>query len=86
LPGQTLKTERKKMGTDNIKTVKINKEPVELFKVLKFENLAGSGGEAKHFVADGLVTVNGNVETRKRNKIYSGDVIGFNGNFLKIEA
>jgi len=71
---------------DNIRVVKINTEPVELYKVLKFENLAGSGGEAKHFVADGLVTVNGKIETRKRNKIYSGDVIGFNGYLLQIET
>ncbi len=74
------------MGTENIRIVKITREPVELYKVLKFENLAGSGGEAKHFVADGLVTVNGKIETRKRNKIYSGDVIGFDGNFLQIEV
>ena len=73
------------MGTENIRIVKITREPVELYKVLKFENLAGSGGEAKHFVADGLVTVNGKIETRKRNKIYSGDVIGFDGDFLRIE-
>ncbi len=76
---------RNPMGMDDIRIVKINTEPVELFKVLKFENLAGSGGEAKHFVADGLVTVNGKIETRKRNKIYSGDVIGFNGYLLQIE-
>jgi ribosome-associated protein len=74
------------MEMDNIIVVKINTEPVELYKVLKFENLAGSGGEAKHFVADGLVTVNGKIETRKRNKIYSGDVIGFNGYLLQIET
>ncbi len=74
------------METNNIRSVKITREPVELYKILKFENLAASGGEAKHFVADGLVTVNGKVETRKRNKIYSGDVIGFNGDFLKIET
>jgi len=73
------------MGTENTRIVKINREPVELYKVLKFENLAGSGGEAKHFVADGLVTVNGKIEKRKRNKIYSGDVIGFNGEFFQIE-
>jgi ribosome-associated protein len=74
------------MGTNDTIIVKITKEPVELYKILKFENLAASGGEAKHFVADGLVTVNGKIETRKRNKIYSGDVIGFNGNVLQIEA
>ena len=74
------------MGMDNIRIVKITTEPVELYKVLKFENLAGSGGEAKHFISDGLVTVNGMIETRKRNKIYSGDVIGFNGHILQIET
>jgi ribosome-associated protein len=73
------------MAMDKIRIVKITREPVELYKVLKFENLAASGGEAKHFIADGLVTVNGKIETRKRNKLYSGDVIGFNGHFLQIE-
>lgn len=49
--------------------------PVELYKVLKFENLAASGGEAKHMISRGLVRVNGQVETRKRKKILPGDVI-----------
>lgn len=49
--------------------------PVELYKVLKFENIASSGGEAKYMIADGLVRVNGQVETRKRKKINPGDVI-----------
>ncbi|MCG8531275.1 MAG: RNA-binding S4 domain-containing protein [Desulfovibrionales bacterium] len=57
--------------------VEITREPVELYKVLKFENLVMSGGEAKHCVADGLVSVNGRIETRKRRKIYHGDVIEF---------
>lgn len=55
--------------------VKIKHTPVELYKILKFENVASSGGEAKHMVADGLVEVNGKVETRKRKKIYPGDRI-----------
>lgn len=61
-----------------MKTVLINREPVELFKLLKFEGLVGSGGEAKMVVADGLVTLNGVVETRKRKKIVAGDVVEFN--------
>ena len=65
--------------------VDITKEPVELYKILKFENLAMSGGEAKHAIADGLVRVNGVVETRKRRKIVSGDVILFEGTTLKIQ-
>ncbi|SMC75623.1 ribosome-associated protein [Desulfocicer vacuolatum DSM 3385] len=59
--------------------VVINQEPVELYKILKFENLVMSGGEAKHVIAQGLVTLNGKVETRKRKKIFAGDVVAFQG-------
>jgi ribosome-associated protein len=61
-----------------MKEVLITKEPVELYKLLKFESMVSSGGEAKHVIAEGLVTVNGIVETRKRKKIISGDIIEFN--------
>ena len=55
----------------------INKEPVELYKILKFEGLTSTGGEAKMVIAEGMVTVNGDVETRKRKKMLAGDVIEF---------
>lgn len=55
--------------------VEIAVEPVELHKILKFENLAASGGEAKFRIQDGQVRVNGQTETRKRRKIRHGDVI-----------
>ncbi|MDG2045735.1 MAG: RNA-binding S4 domain-containing protein [Halioglobus sp.] len=57
--------------------VDINKEPVELFKILKFEGIVGSGGEAKLVISDGQVRVNGEVETRRRRKMMSGDIIVF---------
>lgn len=60
-----------------MKKIVISKEPVELFKLLKFESLASSGGEAKFFISEGSVKVNGVVETRKRKKIMSGDTIEF---------
>ena len=60
-----------------MRTVALTREPVELYKILKFEGLASSGGEAKIMIAEGLVTVNGSVETQKRKKIYAGDVIEF---------
>ena len=63
--------------------VKLQHPPVELYKILKFENLAASGGEAKYIIADGLVTVNGDIETRKRKKINPGDVIEYAGYCLK---
>ena len=59
--------------------VDISKEPVELYKILKFEGLTTTGGEAKLLIDDGQVTVNGEVERRRRRKMLSGDIIGFRG-------
>jgi len=59
--------------------IELKKEPTDLYLILKFESLASSGGEAKFFVSEGLVKVNGEVETRKRKKIVIGDTIEFNG-------
>ena len=67
-----------------MREVVITHEPVELYKILKFESLVDSGGQAKTVIADGLVLVNGTVETRKRRKILNGDVIRFAGEELKI--
>lgn len=62
--------------------VELIREPVELYKILKFEGMVGSGGEAKQVIADGYVQVNGETETRKRRKIYAGDRIEFNGEVI----
>ena len=60
-----------------MRVVEIPDEPVELYKILKFEALVPSGGEAKAVISQGLVSVNGEIETRKRKKIMSGDVVKF---------
>lgn len=65
--------------TGQARSVVISREPVELYKILKFEAMVGSGGEAKAAIASGYVRLNGAVETRKRKKIVAGDVIEFNG-------
>ncbi len=62
-----------------MREVELLKEPVELYKILKFEGLVASGGEAKSVIADGQVLVNGQVETRKRKKIVAGDIIEYGG-------
>jgi ribosome-associated protein len=67
-----------------MRNVEITKEPVELYKILKFEGLVASGGEAKMVISGGYVLVNGDVETRKRKKIVSGDTIEFAGQTIRI--
>lgn len=68
-----------------MRVVEVLKQPVELYKILKFEGMVGSGGEAKMVIADGMVLVNGEVETRKRKKIVSGDIIRFGQDIIRIE-
>jgi ribosome-associated protein len=62
-----------------MKEIILTKQPVELFKILKFEGMAGTGGEAKMLIADGQVKVNGAKEIRKRKQIVADDVIEFRG-------
>ena len=67
-----------------MREVVITSEPVELYKILKFEGVVGSGGQAKAVIAEGLVLVNGEVETRKRRKILNGDVVKFADDEMKM--
>lgn len=54
-------------------------ETIDLFQLLKAAHLCGTGGEAKIMISEGLVTVDGNIETRKRCKIRQGQTVKFNG-------
>jgi ribosome-associated protein len=65
-------------------TITLNRQPVELCKILKFEGLVESGGEAKAVIEQGLVKVNGVVDTRKRKQISAGDRIEFAGTTYNI--
>ncbi len=60
-----------------MREVEIKEKSIELYKLLKFESMVDSGGEAKFVISEGKVIVNGTVETRKRKKIVSGDVVEF---------
>ncbi len=57
--------------------IKIKDEYIKLDQLLKFANLVASGGEAKEVIKEGLVLVNGEVETRRGKKIRNGDIVVF---------
>lgn len=67
------------MNDDSRLIAELESECVELYKILKFEGVSQSGGAAKQAIAEGLVSVNGEVETRKRKKISAGDRIEVDG-------
>jgi ribosome-associated protein len=71
-------------ASEKMREVEIEEEPIELYKILKFENMVQSGGEAKFVIAEGLGRVNGEIETRKRKKIFSGDIIEFEEETIRI--
>lgn len=59
-------------------------EFIKLGQALKKAGLVGSGVDAKMVIQDGLVTVNGEVETQRGKKLHGGEVISFNGEQVKV--
>ena len=64
--------------------IKLRDEYIKMGQALKAANLAEDGVEAKLAVQDGLVKVNGEVDTRRGRKLYPGDVVSFQGREIKI--
>jgi len=67
-----------------MKTFKIKEEYIQLDQLLKALRLANSGGMAHLMVDDGLVKVNGFIETRRRAKIRAGDIVDVEGVKVKV--
>lgn len=61
-------------------------EYIELNKLLKLAGLVGTGGEANMLIDNGEVKVNGNTETRRRNKIRAGFEVELDGNVVTVVA
>jgi len=57
----------------------VGEKPINLTQVLKRAGWVMHGGEAKALIADGMIRVNGEVETRKRRQMTLGDVVQLEG-------
>jgi ribosome-associated protein len=62
----------------------ITDEYIELNKLLKASGVCDTGGQAKMIVEDGLVTVDGETETRKRRKIKDGMIVEYGAHRVKV--
>ena len=60
-------------------------EFIKLGQAIKAAGLVENGVEAKEVIQNGLVTVNGEIDTRRGSKLYAGDTAVFDGNEIKIE-
>ena len=64
--------------------IELEEEPIELCKLLKVLDLVEGGGQAKNLISDGYVGVNHEICTIKRKKLYSGDVLEFDGEWFQL--
>lgn len=67
-----------------MESVKIKDEFIKLGQVLKLAGFVESGVDAKFVIQDGLVKVNGSIETQRGKKIYPGDIIEFENKQIKV--
>ena len=68
-----------------METIHLREDFIKLGQALKAAGLAESGVDAKFMIQDGLVKVNGKVETQRGKKLVSGDLVEFDGKTVKIE-
>lgn len=68
-----------------MQTYKIKDDFIKLGQALKAAGFVESGVDAKFVIQDGLVKVNGAVETQRGKKLVPGDVVEFEGQTLKIQ-
>ena len=64
--------------------VKISTEFIKLDSFLKYCCAAGLGSEAKMYILDEMVSVNGEICTQRGKKLYVGDVVEFDGEAYKV--
>ncbi len=64
--------------------VPIRDDSIRLGQFLKLASLIESGAEAKEVIADGLVSVNGEVEVRRGRQLNTGDVVEIGGTSARV--
>lgn len=64
--------------------VAIRDRSIRLGQFLKLANLIESGAEAKEVIAEGLVSVNGDIETRRGRQLSIGDVVGIGDHSVRV--
>ncbi|MBC7320744.1 S4 domain-containing protein YaaA [bacterium] len=62
-----------------MKEVYIFTETITLGQFLKWANIVQTGGEAKILIQQGLVSVNGKVETQRGKKLKENDIVSVEG-------
>ena len=69
-----------------MQVIKLREEYIKLGQALKAAGLVESGVDAKFVIQEGLVKLNGSVETQRGKKLVAGDKVSFDGEEILIEA
>ncbi len=68
-----------------MENITITTEFIKLQDLLKFSALVSTGGEAKIYITEGKVSVNGEVCTQRGKKIRPGDKVVFGGHEITVD-
>lgn len=74
------------MANSEVFPIQIRDDSIRLGQLLKLASLAEDGIHAKQLIEDGLVTVNGQIETRRGAQLRNGDTVSVNGESVKVET
>ncbi|WP_120298678.1 RNA-binding S4 domain-containing protein [Gordonia phthalatica] len=66
--------------------IEIRDQSIRLGQFLKLANLIESGADAKAVIADEMVSVNDEVETRRGRQLHDGDVVELGGVSVRVAA
>jgi len=69
----------KKEKVMKLEEIKINTEYIKLDQFLKYVNIVQSGAEAKYFITENNIKVNGETVSQRGKKLRSGDKVDING-------
>ena len=64
--------------------IREDEEFIKLGQAMKKAGLVGSGVDAKIVIQDGLVKVNGEIDTRRGKKLYDGDTFEYDNKEIKV--
>ena len=64
--------------------IQIRDDFIKLGQALKLAGVVENGAEAKSIIMDGLVKVNGEVDTRRGRKVYRNDTIFYDGQEIRV--
>ena len=67
-----------------IKNIQIDGEFITLGQFLKVADVISSGGEAKSFLAENMVLINGEEDRRRGRKLYKDDIVEIDRKQYKI--